>query len=87
MFLLLNILWKAAGVRVADPGFPVGGVDLVGGIDSWGSYVSKSLYVKPKDSGPLGACPVHAPHRSANELLFKSGTENEFSFTFPGIET
>ena len=40
----------------ADPGFPVGGaVDLVGGgVDSWGSYVSKMLYVKTKELGPLG---------------------------------
>ena len=41
---------------VADPGFPVGGgVDLVGGgVDSRGSYVWKILYVKTKESGPLG---------------------------------
>ena len=41
---------------VADPGFPVGGgVDLVGGgVDSRGSYVSKILYVKMKELGPLG---------------------------------
>ena len=43
---------------VADPGFPIGGVDLVGGggggVDSRGSYVSKILYVKMKESGPLG---------------------------------
>ena len=32
-------------IQVADPGFPVGGVDLVRGVDSWGSYVSKILYV------------------------------------------
>ena len=41
---------------VADPGFPVGGgVDLVGGgVDSRGGYVSKILYVKTKELGPLG---------------------------------
>ena len=42
---------------MADPGFPVGGggVDLVGGgVDSRGSYVSKILYVKMKELGPLG---------------------------------
>ena len=44
---------------VADLGFPVGGVDLVGGaVDPRGSYVSKILHVKTKESGP--------PPRSAN---------------------
>ena len=38
---------------VADPGFPAGGVHLVGGADSRGSCVSKILYVKTKQSGPL----------------------------------
>ena len=36
-------------LAVADPGFPVGG-----GVDSWGGYVSQILYVKKKESGPLG---------------------------------
>ena len=41
---------------MADPGFPVGGVDLVGGggVDSQGGYISNNLYVKMKRSGPLG---------------------------------
>ena len=41
---------------MADPGFPVGGgVDLVGGgVDSRGGYISKILYVKTKELGPLG---------------------------------
>ena len=40
---------------VVDPGFLLGGVDLVGGgMDSQGSYVSKILYVKMKELGPLG---------------------------------
>ena len=41
---------------MADPGFPVGGgMDLVGGgVDSRGGYVSKILYVKMKELGPLG---------------------------------
>ena len=30
-------------------------MDLVGGVDSQGSYVSKILCVKMKESGPLGA--------------------------------
>ena len=29
-----------------------GGMDLVGGVDSRGSYVSQILYVKVKESGP-----------------------------------
>ena len=33
----------------------MGGVDLVGaGVDSRDGYVSKILYVKTKESGPLG---------------------------------
>ena len=52
--------------RIQD--FPVG-VDLVGGgVDSRGGYVLKNLYVKTKESGPLGG---HAPgttsSRSAND--------------------
>ena len=36
-------------------------MDLVGGdVDSRGSYVSKILYVKTKELGPLGG--VHAGH-------------------------
>ena len=50
---------------VADPGFPVGGVDLVGGgggvVDSRGGYISKILCVKMKESGPLWG---RAPGRS-----------------------
>ena len=55
---------------VADPEFPVGGIDLVGGsIDSWGGYVLKMLYVEMKESGPLGggvhrACPLDPPMQS-----------------------
>ena len=29
-------------------------MDLVGGVDSQGGYVSKILYVETKESGPLG---------------------------------
>ena len=46
---------NGAGIQlspVADPGFPVGGGG--GSANSRGSYVSKSLYVKMKESGPLG---------------------------------
>ena len=54
-------------LAVADPGFSVGGgVDLVGGgVDSRGGYVSKILYVKTKELGPLGGA---RPPRAANAL-------------------
>ena len=53
----------------ADPGFPIGGHRTRGGgVDSWGSYVSKSLYVETTESGPLGAS-TGTPPRSANALL------------------
>ena len=43
---------KQVTLAVADPGFPIEGVGLVGeGVDS---YVSKILYVKTKKSGPMG---------------------------------
>ena len=42
-------------LSVADPGFPVGGVDSRGG------YVSKILLVETKESGPLRACAGHTP--------------------------
>ena len=47
--------------RIQD--FPWGGVDLVGGgVDSQGGYVSKILYVKMKELGPLGgARPLDLP--------------------------
>ena len=41
-----------------------GGVDLVGrGVDSRGGYISKILYVKMKELGPLGggACRARPP--------------------------
>ena len=44
-------------LTVADSEFPVGGgMDLVGGggVDFREGYVSKILYVKMKESGPLG---------------------------------
>ena len=36
-------------------------MDLMGGVDSQGGYVSKILYVKMKESVPLGVCAGHAP--------------------------
>ena len=44
-----------------------GGADLVGGgTNSRGSYVLKNLYVKTKESGPLGGHAPAAPPGSAN---------------------
>ena len=45
---------------MADPGFPVGGADLVGGANSQGGCF-KNLYVKMKESGSLGARAGGAP--------------------------
>ena len=39
---------------VADPGFPAGG-----GTNTQHGYVSYNLYVKTKESGPLGGHRVH----------------------------
>ena len=47
---------------VADPGFPVGGVDLVGGMDSQGGYISKILYTEYERIRTLRqACAGQAP--------------------------
>ena len=70
---------------VADPGFPVvGGVDLVGGgVDSRGGYVSKILYVKMKELGPLGGARARrAPPRSANEGHSQRGVPGGHSGPF-----
>ena len=40
---------------MADPGFPVGGVDF------WGGYISKILYVETKEFGLLGGGVRRAP--------------------------
>ena len=62
---------------VADPGFPIGGVDLLGGhVDPLGGSVdprcghfSPKMCAKMKELGPVGGeCTRHAP-RSANEVL------------------
>ena len=55
--------------RIQD--FPLGGVDLVeGGVDSWGGYVSKILYVETKESGPRRTSPLDPP--MMEWLMFKS---------------
>ena len=53
-------------MSVVDPGFPIGGCGPCrGAMDSRGSYISKILYVKMKESGPVGgvhwACPLDLP--------------------------
>ena len=54
---------------VADPGFPVGGTwTSQGDVDSRSGYVSKILYVKTKESGPLGGVRRARPPRSANDI-------------------
>ena len=64
-----NTISQYVSLSVADPGFPVGGgMDLIwGAVDPRGSYVSKILHVKMKESGPVGGgtCQAHPP-RSAN---------------------
>ena len=58
---------------VADPGFPVGGGrgPRRGSMDSQGGYISKILYVKTKESGPLGGgrAPGNCQCRSATGIL------------------
>ena len=47
---------------VADPGFPVGGVDLQHG------RFSAKMYAKTKELGPVGGRAPGTPPRSANAL-------------------
>ena len=42
-------------------------MDLMGGVDSRGGYISKILYVKMKESGLLGVHVLGMPPRSTNE--------------------
>ena len=39
---------------MADPGFPVGGVHLLGGMDSRRRYFLPEMYAKTKELGPKG---------------------------------
>ena len=60
-----NSLLSSGGSRISRGG----GRGLVGGgVDSRGSYVSKILYVKMKELGPLGGRAPGAPPRSANAI-------------------
>ena len=57
-----HIAPKSNTLTVADPGFPVGGHwPCGGGANSWGGYILKNLYVKMKESGPVGAHADSAP--------------------------
>ena len=62
-----------------------GGVDLVGGgVDSRGGYVSKILYVKTKELGPLGGvCAGRAPL----DLPMSMKGSHPFSDQLPGEYT
>ena len=51
---------------VEDLGFPVGGAKLVGGENSLRTYVSKNVYVKPRELAPLGGVPIASPFGSVS---------------------
>ena len=46
---------------VADPGIPVGACQPRGSANSRHTYISKKLYVKIKESGPLKSCAACTP--------------------------
>ena len=55
---IIEGFWCSGGSRISRRG----GVDLVGGaVDPWGSYISKILHVKMKESGPVGGGALGAP--------------------------
>ena len=61
---------------MADPGFPVGGIDLVGGsLTPETVALQKFLYVKTKESGPLGRRVPGTPPRSANVCRLEGNSE------------
>ena len=62
MTLEVNILSNIVPLRCRIQDFPSGGVDSRGG------YVLKILYVKSKETGPLGGRAPGTPPRSANAL-------------------
>ena len=61
---MLTASYTSGGSRISRRG----GVDLVeGAVDPRGSYVSKILHVKTKESGPVGGgCMPGTPPRSTN---------------------
>ena len=46
-------------------------MELVGGMDSRGHYISKMLYVKTKESGPLGKRALGMPPLDLPMLSFQ----------------
>ena len=58
-------------LSVADPGFPIGGANLIGGVNSRRGYISKNLYIEMKESGPLGGCAGSALPGSANGYEYR----------------
>ena len=56
---------------VADPGFPVGGVGPLGGMDlRHGCFLAK-MYAKMKELGPIRGRVPGMPPSSANGMHFK----------------
>ena len=71
--LVVKFFFYAFYLSVADPGFPVGGRrPRRGGANSWGGYISKNLYVKTKESGPMGGARQRRPPESATAYDFKT---------------
>ena len=54
---------KTSESPVVDLGFPIGGVDLFGGVDLQRGHFLVKIYEKTKELGPVvgGACAGHAP--------------------------
>ena len=53
---------------MADPGFPIEGVDPLGGVDlRCGCFLAK-MYTKMKEFGPIGGHALGTPPRSANAI-------------------
>ena len=53
-------------VSVADPGFPVGGVHLLGDVDLRRRHFLPKMHVKMKELDPIGGHVPGTPPRSAN---------------------
>ena len=58
-----------------DAGFPIGGRrSRRRGVDSWGGYVSKNVYVETKESGLSGGLPSARHPRPANGMYMMWGS-------------
>ena len=69
-------------LAVADPGFPIGGgMDVIGGLYSQCRYISESLYVKMKESAPVGGCVPSRPP-PINLPMLRSYKKNKYIFTY-----